>query len=160
MQGDPRTHAILGAALEVHRVLGPGFLEAVYQEALAKELGLRSIPFRVQCEIPVFYKGDKLSVGYRVDFICFDSVILELKAVRQLSVIEEAQVLNYLKASGLHVALLLNFGASSLQQRRFVSGHERGTTDFADYTDYSGRDRRPGGTTDFADYTDDLGPAR
>ena len=120
MERDVRTHAIIGAALEVHRALGSGFLEAVYQEALAKELGFRNIPFRAQCEIPVFYKGDKLSTTYRADFICFDSVILELKAIRQLIVIEEAQVLHYLKASGLRVALLLNFGAPSLQQKRFV----------------------------------------
>ena len=125
MERDARTHAIIGAALEVHRVLGPGFLEAVYQEALAKELGVRSIPFRVQCEIPVFYKGEKLSTAYRADFICFDSVILELKAVRQLTVIDEAQVLNYLKASGFRVALLLNFGAPSFQQKRFVSGPDQ-----------------------------------
>jgi len=120
VERDSRTHAIIGAALEVHRTLGPGFLEAVYQEALAKELGLRSIPFRMQCEIPVFYKGDRLSTTYRADFICFESIILELKAIRQMTVIEEAQVLNYLKASGLRVALLLNFGAPSLQQKRFV----------------------------------------
>jgi GxxExxY protein len=120
VERDARTHAIIGAALEVHRTLGSGFLEAVYQEALAKELGFRNIPFRAQCEIPVFYKGDKLSTTYRADFICFDSVILELKAIRQLTVIEEAQVLHYLKASGLRVALLLNFGAPSLQQKRFV----------------------------------------
>ena len=124
MERDARTHAIIGAALEVHRTLGPGFLEAVYQEALAKELGLRSVPFRTQCEIPVFYKGDRLSTTYRADFICFDSVILELKAIRQMTSIEEAQVLNYLKASGLSTALLLNFGAPSLQQKRFVSGPE------------------------------------
>jgi GxxExxY protein len=120
VERDVRTHAIIGAALEVHRILGSGFLEAVYQEALGKELGLRNIPFRMQCEIPVFYKGDKLSTTYRADFICFDAIILELKAIRQLTVIEEAQVLHYLKASGLRVALLLNFGAPSLQQKRFV----------------------------------------
>lgn len=125
MEKDARTHAIIGAALEVHRILGPGFLEAVYHEALRKELGLRNIPFRMQCEIPVFYKGDKLSTTYRADFLCFDSVILELKAIRQLTVIEEAQVLNYLKASGLRVALLFNFGAPSLQQKRFVSGPDQ-----------------------------------
>jgi len=68
----------------------------------------------------VFYKGDKLSTTYRADFICFESIILELEAIRQLTVVEEAQVLNYIKASGLRVALLFNFGASSLQQKRFV----------------------------------------
>lgn len=125
MERDARTHAIIGAALEVHRTLGPGFLEAVYEEALAKELSLRNIPFRVQCEIPVFYKGEKLATAYRADFICFDSVILELKAIRQLTAIEEAQVLNYLKASGLRIALLFNFGALSLQQKRFVSGPDQ-----------------------------------
>jgi GxxExxY protein len=137
MERDARTHGIIGAALEVHRILGPGFLEAVYQEALAKELGLRNIPFRVQCEIPVFYKGEKLLATYRAHFICFDSVILELKAIRQMTVLEDAQVLNYLKASGLRVALLFNFGAPSLQQRRFVSGPKGETTDFADHTDSS-----------------------
>lgn len=96
----------------------------VYQEAMAKELGLRNIPFRVQCEIPLFYKGERLLTTYRADFICFESIILELKAIRQVRVVEEAQVLNYLKASGLRVALLLNFGAPSLQQKRFVSGPE------------------------------------
>ena len=120
MERDARTHAIIGAALEVHRTLGSGFLEAVYQEALARELGLRSVPFRTQCEIPVFYKGDRLSTTYRADFICFESIILELKVIRQITVVEEAQVLNYLKASGLRLALLLNFGAPSLQQKRFV----------------------------------------
>jgi GxxExxY protein len=124
VERDARTHAIIGAALEVHRILGPGFLEAVYQDALAKELGLHNVPFRAQSEIPVFYKGEKLSPTYRADFICFDSVILELKAIRQLTVVDEAQVLNYLKASGLRIALLVNFGAPSLQHRRFVSGHD------------------------------------
>jgi GxxExxY protein len=125
VERDARTHAIIGAALEVHRLLGPGFLEAVYQEALGKELSLRNIPFRMQCEIPVFYKGEKLATTYRADFICFDSVILELKAIRQLTVIEEAQVLNCLKASGFHVALLFNFGAPSFQQKRFVFGPDQ-----------------------------------
>jgi len=125
VERDGRTHAIIGEALEVHRTLGSGFLEAVYQEALAKEFNLRNIPFRMQCEIPVFYKGERLSTTYRADFICFESIILELKAIRQMTVIEEAQVLNYLKASGLRVALLLNFGAPSLQQKRFVLGPDK-----------------------------------
>lgn len=122
MERDTRTQAIIGAALEVHRILGPGFLEAVYQEALTRELTTRNIPFHAQCEVPVFYKGERLTATYRPDFICFDSVIVELKALRQLTAVEEAQVLNYLKASDLRVALLVNFGAASLQQRRFVTG--------------------------------------
>ncbi len=101
------------------------FFEAVYQEALADELDLRNIPFRAQCEIPVFSKREKLATAYRADFVCFDSVIVELKTIRQLTAIEETQVLNGLKASGLRTGLLLNFGALSLQQKRFVSGHDQ-----------------------------------
>ena len=120
MQRDPRTFALIGAAMEVHRVLGAGFLEAVYQEAFAKELSRREIPFRAEAELPVFYKGEKLSTTYRADFICFESVIVELKAVKQLTIIEEAQLLNYLKATGFRVGMLFNFGAPSLQHKRFV----------------------------------------
>ena len=120
MQRDPRTFALIGAAMEVHRVLGAGFLEAVYQEAFAKELSRREIPFRAEAELPVFYKGEKLSTTYRADFICFESVSVELKAVKQLTIIEEAQLLNYLKATGFRVGMLFNFGAPSLQHKRFV----------------------------------------
>ena len=120
MQRDPRTFALIGAAMEVHRVLGAGFLEAVYQEAFAKELSRREIPLRAEAELPVFYKGEKLSTTYRADFICFESVIVELKAVKQLTIIEEAQLLNYLKATGFRVGMLFNFGAPSLQHKRFV----------------------------------------
>ncbi len=70
MEKDTRTFEIIGAAMEVHRVLGPGFLEAVYQEALAREFGRRELPFRLEVELPVFYKGEKLSTSYRVDFVC------------------------------------------------------------------------------------------
>ena len=117
---DPRTHAIIGAAMEVHRTLGCGFLEAVYQEALNIELKKRDIPFRREVELPVHYKGEQLNVSYRADFICFDTVIVELKALSQISGVEVSQVLNYLKATGFGVGLLLNFGAASLQQRRLV----------------------------------------
>ncbi len=120
MQRDPRTFALIGAAMELHRVLGAGFLEAVYQEAFAKELSRREIPFRAEAELPVFYKGEKLSTTYRADFICFESVIVELKAVKQLTIIEEAQLLNYLKATRFRVGMLFNFGARSLQHKRFV----------------------------------------
>jgi GxxExxY protein len=116
----PRTFALIGAAMEVHRVLGPGFLEAVYQEAFARELSQQGIPFRAEVELPVFYKGDRLSTSYRADFVCFDSVIVELKALKQVTIIEEAQLLNYLKATGFRVGILFNFGAPSLQHKRFV----------------------------------------
>lgn len=117
---DPRTYAIIGAALEVHRQLGCGFLEAVYQEALALELAARGVPFRREVEFPVFYKGKPLNVTYRADFVCFDSVIVEVKALARLSGVDQAQLINYLKATGYEVGLLLNFGAASLEHQRLV----------------------------------------
>jgi len=119
-ESDPRTYAIIGAAMEVHAQLGCGFLEAIYQEALELEFAQRGIPFQPQVEIPVFYKGTRLESFYKADFVCYGSVIVELKAISQLGGIEEAQVINYLKATGMKVALLLNLGARSLQYKRFV----------------------------------------
>jgi GxxExxY protein len=117
---DPRTYAIIGAAIEVHKQLGCGFLESVYQEALAIELGLRQIPFRREVKLPVSYKGQLLVTSFCADFICFDSLVVELKALANMSGSEEAQLINYLKATRYKVGLLLNFGARSLQHRRFV----------------------------------------
>ena len=120
-QRDPRTYAIIGAAMEVHRELGAGFLEAVYHEALAVEMTGRSIPFAHEVELPIFYKGTQLATVYRADFVCFDSVVVELKALTKLGGAEEAQIINYLKTTKSEVGLLLNFGAESLEYKRFVN---------------------------------------
>lgn len=117
---DPEPYAIIGAAMAVHGELGCGFLEAVYQEALERELMARRIPYEREVELPVFYRGERLNAFYKADFICFSSIIVELKALKQLSGTEESQVLNCLKASGLHKAILLNFGAPRLDYNRFV----------------------------------------
>jgi GxxExxY protein len=101
---DPRTYRIIGAGMEVHRQLGCGFLETVYQEALALELRDREIPFRRELLFPVSYKGYRLNSQYRPDFICFDSVIVELKALSTLSSVEDSQLINYLKVTGYHPA--------------------------------------------------------
>jgi len=113
------SYAIVGAAMEVHRILGPGFLEAVYQAALAHELTLRGIRFEQFKRLPVSYKG--VLVGdYIADFVIEGEIILELKAVSALTKAHEAQAHNYLAATGLRLAILLNFGAESFQQKRIV----------------------------------------
>src|SRR3954467_2493782 len=119
-ENDPRTFAIIGAAMEVHTLLGCGSLEAVYQEALAMEFKTRNMPFKREVCLPISYKGSLLSTSYCADFICFESVVVELKALAQMSGTEESQVINYLKATGYEVGILLNFGARSLQHRRMV----------------------------------------
>jgi len=117
---DQRTYKIIGAAIEVHKELGRGFLEAVYQEALGKEFAYQAIPFKPQPIIQIAYKGKPLDKTYQPDFICYGEIILEIKATSSLSGIEEAQLINYLKATGLKVGLLINFGSKSLEYKRFV----------------------------------------
>jgi GxxExxY protein len=117
---DPRTYALIGAAMEVHRQLGCGFLEPVYNEAYSIELTAKSVPHLREVELPVFYKGQRLGTTYRADFICFDSIVVELKALASLGRVEEAQIINYLKATKYSTGLLLNFGAASLEYRRFA----------------------------------------
>ena len=132
-QKDPQTYAILGAAMEVHGELGPGFLEAVYQEAMALELTARGIPFQRELELDIEYKGKKIARSYRTDFVCFGAVIVELKALSVLTTVEQSQVLNYLKATGLERALLLNFGGGRLEFKRLIrSSHLRSSASSAD----------------------------
>jgi GxxExxY protein len=120
IERDKETYVIIGAAMTAHRELGCGFLEAVYQDTLEKEFQLLNIPYNREVKLPIYYRGEQLNSNYKADFICFNSVIVELKALQRLSGTEESQVINYLKASNLHRALLLNFGTKSLQHKRFV----------------------------------------
>jgi len=105
---DQRTYKIIGAAIEVHKELGCGFLEAVYQEALGREFLNQEIPFKSQPNIQIEYKGRPLNKTYQPDYMCYDEVIIEIKAISGLSGIEEAQLINYLKATALKIGLLLN----------------------------------------------------
>ena len=119
---DPQTYQIIGAAMEVHRVLGPGFLEAVYRQALRIEFNAREMQFLSEAELVVRYKGVELDCRYRADFICFNEVIVEVKALSELTNVDRAQTINYLKATGYRRAVLLNFGTASLQYERLVFG--------------------------------------
>lgn len=113
-------YKIIGACMEVHKTLGCGFLESVYQEALALELKAMNIPFVKEQKIEIEYKGEILKKYYMADFICYKEVIIELKALSKLSIEHDAQVLNYLKATGKRLGLLINFGEGSLKYKRIV----------------------------------------
>lgn len=113
-------YQIIGCCMEVHKALGPGFLEAVYQEALSLELQAANIPFIKEKVLEVWYKGILLEKKYVADFLCFNDVIVEVKAVEALSPEHIAQVLNYLKATGKKIGLLVNFGSRSLQYKRVI----------------------------------------
>ena len=112
--------AIIGAAMEVHNILGAGFLESVYQAALEKELTLRGIPFQHQVELPVSYKGDVIGV-YKADLVVDGKIIVEIKGISKLNASHQAQALHYLAATGLELAILANFGMGV--ERRVVEHH-------------------------------------
>ncbi|TLD41579.1 MAG: NADH:ubiquinone oxidoreductase subunit 5 (chain L)/Multisubunit Na+/H+ antiporter, MnhA subunit [Candidatus Jettenia ecosi] len=118
---DPRTHAIIGVAMEVHNFIGPGHLETVYQECLEIELELRSIPFIHQPRLEIFYKNQKLKKFYIPDFIVYNEIVVEIKAEKLLTKIDEAQLINSLIISRHNTGLLLNFGEETLRYRRFVN---------------------------------------
>lgn len=118
---EQETYAILGACFEVYREKGCGFLEAVYQDALTIEFELRGLPARTQVAIPLAYKGRQLRPNYIADFVCYDRVLVELKAVSKLADEHRAQIQNYLHATRLRVGLLVNFGHyPRIEHERFV----------------------------------------
>lgn len=126
MNENELSHEIIGAALEVHKALGPGLLESAYDECLARELELRGVPFQRQVSLPVTYKGLAVDAGYRLDLLVADLVIVELKAVDQLLPIHDAQVLTYLRLSGRRLGMLINFNEVKLKDgiKRIVLGLE------------------------------------
>lgn len=117
---DSRTYAIIGAAMDVHRELGCGYNEIFFQDALEVEFRLRNVPFVREAPYHVFYKGYKLPSFLRPDFVCYGEIIIELKALTEITTREEAQVLGYLKGTGFQVGMLFNFGVPRLFHKRFV----------------------------------------
>ena len=115
MERDKLTYEIIGAAIEVHRAIGPGLLESAYEECLCKELSQRQIPFERQKPLPVEYKGTKLECGYRLDLLVADKVVVEVRAVDALLPIHEAQLITYLKLGGWEIGLLINFNVEVLK---------------------------------------------
>jgi GxxExxY protein len=113
-QKDPRTSPIIGAAIEVHRLLGPGLLESAYEECLCHELYLRGLSFERQVALPVSFKGVLLDCGYKIDLVVEQEVVIELKAIERILPVHEAQLLTYLKLSGKHIGLLINFNVPLL----------------------------------------------
>ena len=118
------THEIISSAIEVHRTVGPGLLESACEECLCRELEIRNIRFARQVPLPVDYKGTRLDCGYRIDFVIEDMVVIELKAVRQLEKIHEAQLLTYLRLAGKKLGLLLNFNVFLMKNgiKRIANG--------------------------------------
>jgi len=121
MENDGFTHALIGAAIEVHKDLGPGFVERAYQRALELELGARGIPFATEVPLPVRYKGCALDVVFRADLVAGGRVILELKALPAVGARERRQLAHYLKSAGIPVGLVLNFGEDLLHVERVAA---------------------------------------
>jgi GxxExxY protein len=119
------SYKIVGAAMNVHNVLGCGFLEAVYQEALQVELESLNIPFKREVSLPIIYKGKTLSSFYKADFICYEKIIVELKALSGITSEHKSKVINYLKATGFELGILINFGTSKLTSERIFRGQSR-----------------------------------
>lgn len=115
---------VIGAAIEVHKALGPGLLESAYEECLCQELKMRNIPFERQVDLPIEYKGIKLSAGYRMDIVVENLLVLELKSVEKLLPIHQAQLITYLRLSNIWLGLLINFNVPTLKQgiKRLVQG--------------------------------------
>ncbi len=116
MEKDPFTGRIIGCAIEVHRVLGPGLLESTYQQCMAHELSLNGIPFQLEHPMPVQYKKVRLDCGYRIDLLVDKQLILELKAVETLTGVHQAQLLTYMKLSGIKTGSLINFHVKRLTE--------------------------------------------
>ena len=144
MREEQLTRQIIGAAIEVHRHLGPGLLESIYEDCLAREMTIQGLAFERQKPLPTVYKDLRLDAGYRVDFLVEGRVVVELKAVEAVAPIHEAVVLTYLRLSGCPVGLLINFHSPVLKDsiRRFVNGfdkpqkegsHHRGTENTEDH---------------------------
>ena len=114
---DQELYGIIGAAMEVQNELGMGFLELVYHDALNVELGLRGIPYETEKPIAITYKGQPLERSYKADLVCFDTIVVELKSVEQLKAEHTAQLLNYLKATGMPMGILINFGEKPLRYK-------------------------------------------
>ena len=115
------SYNIIGACMAVHRELGCGFLEAVYQEALEEEFKLRNIPYIREQLLTITYKGKLLNKKYQADFVCYENIIVELKALSELNSTHQSQLINYLKASNIKLGLLVNFGQRSLETKRVVN---------------------------------------
>lgn len=122
MTDDEITHEIIGAAIEAHRLLGPGLLESAYEECLTKELALRNLTVERQKPIPVVYKNVKLECGYRMDLLVESRIVVELKSVESLAAIHEAIILTYLRLSGHRLGLLINFNVNVLKEgiKRYI----------------------------------------